>query len=147
LIRVGPAGWSYPDWENRVYPAVRPSGFHALSFLARYFDTIEINSSFYAMPRSEHAERWVRLVADRPSFRFLVKLNRDFTHDADPERWPDLAAEFLHGIAPLAKAKRLGAILAQFPVSFRFGAEEVRRLGRLRALLPERRVVLEVRHA
>ena len=150
MIRVGPAGWSYPDWENRVYPAVRPAGFHALSFLARYFDTIEVNSSFYAMPRSEHAERWVRLVADHPAFRFLVKLNRDLTHDtsgADPERWPDLAAEFLHGIEPLGKAKKLGAVLAQFPFSFRFGPEEVRRLGRLRALLSEPPLVLEVRHA
>ena len=150
MIRVGPAGWSYPDWENRVYPAVRPAGFHPLSFLARYFDTIEINSSFYAMPRSEHADRWVRLVADHASFRFLVKLNRELTHDAsgaDPERWPGLAAEFLHGIEPLGKAGKLGAILAQFPFSFRFGPEEVRRLGRLRALLPVQPLVLEVRHA
>lgn len=150
MIRVGPAGWSYPDWEGRVYPAVHPTGFHPLSFLARYFDTIEINSSFYAMPRREHAERWTRLVADREGFRFLVKLNRELTHDAsgaDPERWPDLVAEFLRGIEPLGTARKLGAILAQFPVSFRFGPEEVRRLGRLRALLDGQPLVLEVRHA
>ncbi len=150
MIRVGPAGWSYPDWEGRVYPAVHPTGFQPLSFLARYFDTIEINSSFYAMPRREHAERWTRLVADREGFRFLVKLNRELTHDAsgaDPEGWPDLAAEFLRGIEPLGAARKLGAILAQFPVSFRFGPEEVRRLGRLRALLDGQPLVLEVRHA
>jgi uncharacterized protein YecE (DUF72 family) len=150
VIRVGPAGWSYPDWEGRVYPAVHPAGFHPLSFLARYFDTIEINSSFYAMPRKEHAERWTRLVADRAEFRFLVKLNREFTHEAsgaDSGRWQGLASEFLHGVEPLAKAKKLGAILAQFPVAFRFGPEEVRRLGRLRALLSAQPLVLEVRHA
>jgi uncharacterized protein YecE (DUF72 family) len=133
-----------------VYPAAHPAGFHPLSFLARYFDTIEINSSFYAMPRREHAERWVRLVADRQGFRFLVKLNRDLTHETsgvEAERWPQLAAEFLNGIEPIAKSKKLGAILAQFPVSFRFGPEEVRRLGRLHALLSGPPLVLEVRHA
>lgn len=150
MIRVGPAGWSYPDWEGRVYPTVHPAGFHPLSFLARYFDTIEINSSFYAMPRREHAERWTRLVADRSGFRFLVKANREFTHDpggADPARWPDVAAEFLLGIEPLSKAKKLGAILVQFPNSFRHGAEEVRRLGRIRSMFPDQALVLEVRHA
>jgi uncharacterized protein YecE (DUF72 family) len=150
VIRVGPAGWSYPDWEGLVYPTVHPVGFHPLAFLARFFDTIEINSSFYAMPRREHAERWARLVAEREGFRFLVKLNREFTHDArgaDPERLPDLAAEFTSGIEPLARAKKLGAILVQFPAAFRFGSEEVRRLGRLRSLFPESPLVLEVRHA
>lgn len=151
MIRVGPAGWSYPDWEGRVYPAIQPAGFHPLSFLAHYFDTVEVNSSFYALPRPEHAERWARLVADRPEFRFQVKLNREFTHasatPAESERWGTLAAEFRRGIEPLAKARRLGALLAQFPAGFHFGPEEVRRLGRLRALFPEHALVLEVRHA
>jgi hypothetical protein len=130
VIRVGPAGWSYPDWEGRVYPAAHPPGFHPLSFLSRYFDTIEINSSFYALPRAEHAQRWTRLVAERPDFRFLVKLNREFTHDtgsgAGVGGTQELANEFRAGIQPLARANRLGAVLAQFPAGFQFGAEEVR---------------------
>jgi uncharacterized protein YecE (DUF72 family) len=147
VIRVGPAGWSYPDWDGRVYPAVQPAGFHPLSFLARFFDTIEINSSFYALPRAEHAQRWTRLVAERPGFRFLVKLNRDFTHGTGEADLADLAREFRAGIAPLASARKLTAILAQFPAGFRFGSEELRRLGRLRSLFPDPPLVLEVRHA
>jgi uncharacterized protein YecE (DUF72 family) len=151
VIRVGPAGWSYPDWEGRVYPAVHPPGFHPLSFLSRYFDTIEINSSFYALPRAEHALRWTRLVAERPDFRFLVKLNREFTHERGSGSvvggTQELANEFRAGIHPLARANRLGAVLAQFPAGFQFGAEEVRRLGRLRSLFPDQAMVLEVRHA
>jgi uncharacterized protein YecE (DUF72 family) len=46
VIRVGPAGWSYPDWEGRVYPRPRPAGFHPLAFIARYVDCVEVNSSF-----------------------------------------------------------------------------------------------------
>ena len=62
MIRVGPAGWSYADWEGRVYPRTKPPGFHPLAHLARFFDLVELNSSFYATPNAEHARNWVRLV-------------------------------------------------------------------------------------
>jgi uncharacterized protein YecE (DUF72 family) len=149
-IRVGPAGWSYPDWDGRVYPSVRPHGFHPLAHLARYFDCIEINSTFYATPRREHAERWAQLVADRADFRFLVKLQRDFTHlPEDPgadSTWEHKARDFKLGIEPLVRAKKLSALLVQFPVSFLHGKSEVRRLGRLRALFDGLPLVLEMRH-
>ncbi len=150
MIRVGPAGWSYPDWEGRVYPAHKPHGFHALPFLARYFEGIEIDSSFYAVPRRENAQRWATLVAPHPKFRFWVKLHRDFTHssaehtDAEIEK---RVHEFRDGIEPLVKARKLEALLAQFPVTFLFGKTEVRRLGRIRALFDPLPCVLEVRHA
>ncbi len=150
MIRVGPAGWSYTDWEGRVYPAHKPPGFHALPYLARFFDGIEVDSTFYAMPRAEHARRWASFVAPHPSFRFWVKLHRDFTHAHGQEE--DAALEmhgrtFRDGIEPLVRARRLEALLAQFPVSFLFGKGEVRRLGRLRALFDPLPLVLEVRHA
>ena len=47
VIRVGPAGWSYPDWAGYVYPSRRRKGFHEATYLAEFFDTIEINTSFY----------------------------------------------------------------------------------------------------
>jgi len=151
VIRVGPAGWSYPDWEGRVYPALKPAGFHPLAHLARYFGCIEINSSFYALPRREHAVRWAGLVAGHPEFRFLVKLNREFTHAHEPEtphgRWERLAEEFGEGIEPLRASRKLSAVLVQFPASFLFGRAEVRRIGRIRGLFPGTPMVLEVRHA
>jgi uncharacterized protein YecE (DUF72 family) len=152
MIRVGPAGWSYPDWDGRVYPARKPPEFHPLAFLARFFDGIEVDSSFYAMPRREHAERWVSLVAEHPRFRFWVKLQREFTHvpaelDRDEGPWAERAREFRRGIDPLVRARRLGAILVQFPVSFVHGQVEVRRLGRIRSLFDGLPLVLEVRHA
>lgn len=152
MIRVGPAGWSYPDWEGRVYPRHKPAHFHALPFLARYFDTIEINSSFYAMPRADNAARWVALVADRPRFRFYAKLNRDFTHMPEPvvgerdDEWMAKARTFREGIDPLVRSKRLAGVLVQFPVTFLHGKSEVRRIGRLRELFPDLPLVLEVRH-
>jgi uncharacterized protein YecE (DUF72 family) len=152
VIRVGPAGWSYPDWEGRVYPAHKPHGFNALAYMARFFDTIEINSTFYATPRAEVVERWAQIVSDRPQFRFFAKLNRDFTHMTEPdggtgdESWEVKAQTFRAGIAPLVRTRKLAGLLVQFPVTFLHGKSEVRRIGRLRALFPDVPLVLEVRH-
>lgn len=147
-IRVGPAGWSYPDWDGRVYPASKPHGFHPLAFLVRFFDCIEINSSFYAIPRPEHAERWAQIAATKPGFRFYVKLHHEFTHvpEEPGEAWTQRAREFLAGIEPLVRTRVLGGILVQFPVSFLHGKSEVRRLGRLHSLFADQTLVLEVRH-
>jgi uncharacterized protein YecE (DUF72 family) len=147
-IRVGPAGWSYPDWDGKVYPPSRPHGFHPLAYLMRFVDCVEVNSSFYAMPRVEHAERWAELAAARPGFRFYVKLHHEFTHvpEEPDETWSRRAREFLAGIEPLVRARLLGGILVQFPVSFLHGKSEVRRIGRLHGLFAGHPLVLEVRH-
>src|SRR6201987_1141559 len=62
-IRVGPAGWSYPDWAGYVYPSPRPKGFHEATYLAQFFDTIEINTSFYQPLNPEHATQWLYRVS------------------------------------------------------------------------------------
>lgn len=149
MIRVGPAGWSYADWEGRVYPRHKPRGFHPLRFLAPFVDCVEINSSFYAVPRPRHARHWAELVEDYGNFRLTAKLLQAFTHSpepADPAEWETQAATWRTGIEPLVRARRLAAVLVQFPVSFQNGPTEVRRLGRIRALLDGLPLVLEVRH-
>lgn len=149
LIRVGPAGWSYPDWEGRVYPRHKPPGFHPLRHLAAFVDVIEVNSTFYGVPRAEHAARWTELVADRGSFRFVAKLHQDFTHapvPEDPAEWERRASAWRAGLEPLLRRKLLAAVLVQFPTSFQQGPSAVQRLGRLRHLLEGLPLVLEVRH-
>lgn len=148
-IRVGPAGWSYPDWEGIVYPRRKPAGFHALGLLARSFDLVEVNSTFYAHPRAELAERWLAEVASKPSFRFTAKIQQTFTHDALPTsaRAVEIAAAQFHaGLEPLAREKKLAALLAQFPISFHFGAAGCERLELLARLFGRHPLVLEVRH-
>ena len=51
VIRIGPAGWWYKDWEGLVYPELKPKGLHEATYLSQYFDTIEINSTFYLPPK------------------------------------------------------------------------------------------------
>ncbi len=80
MIRIGPAGWDYQDWQGVVYPpAVR--GTDRLTFLTQFFATIEINVTFYRPITATLARRWVEAVEGRPDFRFTAKLFRGFTHE------------------------------------------------------------------
>lgn len=147
MIRVGPAGWSYADWEATVYPRPKPRGFHALAYLSRFVNTVEINASFYALPRREHAARWVELVQHAPAFRFTAKLHQDFTHSERP--LGELArevGEFQAGLEPLRLAGKLSALLAQFPIGFRCDPAGWRRLEELRDSFARVPLVLELRH-
>src|SRR5215467_12373584 len=81
-LRIGPAGWSYPDWAGYVYPARHSKGFHEAAFLAQFFDTIEINTSFYQPIRPDHAAFWIERVANNPAFVFTAKLWQRFTHES-----------------------------------------------------------------
>src|SRR5713226_8754188 len=102
-IKIGPAGWSYTDWRGMVYPESAGSRFDTLAFVARYFDTVEINSSFYRPPSPQSAKSWIQRVADNPDFRFTAKLYKVFTHERGKETAADERA-FRDGINPLAEA-------------------------------------------
>ncbi len=145
MTRIGPAGWSYKDWWGIVYPLPKPRGFHESSFLANYFDTIEINVSFYRPIPSKTAVEWVKHVQQNSNFRFTAKLWRGFTHGRNATTADEL--EFKDGLAPLVEAGRLGALLLQFPWSFRNTQENREYVTRLRAQFSDYPLVLEVRHA
>ena len=112
--------------------------------MANYFDTIEINVSFYRPVPAKTAETWLKRIEHNARFRFTAKLWRGFTHErnatANDER------EFKDGIIPLLEAERLGALLLQFPWSFRNTDENREYIARLRARSSEYPLVLEVRH-
>lgn len=145
MIRIGPAGWSYKDWEGTVYPP-HGSRFDALAYLAHYFDTIEVNSSFYRTPPPTHARSWVRRVAENPDFRFTVKLNKLFTHEKEGVK-PEEVSAFQTFAEPLAEAGRLGAVLIQFPWSTRSTEEVHDHMSRLFQAFRDYPLAVEVRHA
>ncbi|MBV8205514.1 MAG: DUF72 domain-containing protein [Acidobacteria bacterium] len=163
-VLIGPAGWAYKDWEGIVYPrglaAVRPAKRreHPLDFLAHYFDLVEINTSFYGHMKPEVARGWVQLVsAVNPRFRFTAKLNRAFTHSPVAVVEPTSALTIRPGSddEPLAKAGldvlagegRLGAVLAQFPISFRCTTANRQYVAELASRFSEYPLVVELRHA
>ena len=144
-IRVGPAGWSYTDWEGTVYPP-HGSKFDHLAYLASFFDTIEINSPFYRIPPPTHATSWIRRVGDNPDFKFTTKVFRGFTHEKAKLEASDIRA-FRRYLDPLMDADKLGAILLQFPWSFKNSPESIAKLDALFKAFDAYPKALEVRHA
>ena len=144
-VLVGPAGWSYPHWDGVFYPRSKPRAFHPLTYLSQFFSTVEINTSFYQPLRPELARLWVSMVSQRPEFQFTAKLGRRFTHDRQLE--PAEVAQFAEGLRPLQRAGKLGALLMEFPWSFRFSEENREYLIRLRRAFHEFPLVAEARHS
>lgn len=157
-IRVGTAGWSYKDWDGILYPPeVTRKKIHPVEFLARFFDVIEINTSFYGHIRPELGRLWSRKAAAvNPDFLFTAKLHRSFTHSPLAVMEPTSAASIRQndkderlareGLDSLAAEGKLGALLIQFPVSFKntsLNREYLEQL--LRQFIAYPRVV-EVRH-
>jgi uncharacterized protein YecE (DUF72 family) len=152
-VRIGPAGWSYPDWAGIVYPVRKPRGFHESTYLAELFDTIEINTSFYSPLRPEHCRQWITHVSANPRFTFTAKLWQKFTHQLDTNVGANAAANLEDeravraGFDVLREADKLGAVLLQFPFSFHRTPESTAYLKKLLKQFADYPLVVEVRHA
>lgn len=144
-IYIGPAGWSYADWRGRVYPEGAGTKFDTLALVAKYFDTVEVNSSFYYPPKPETARAWLERTAHNPNFIFTAKLHKVFTHRRDKLTNKD-ERNFRDGIDPLAEAQKLGAVLIQFPWSFKNDADERGYLTQLLDRFKDYPLVVELRH-
>jgi uncharacterized protein YecE (DUF72 family) len=157
-IRIGTAGWSYKDWDGVLYPPeVTRKKIHPVEFLARFFDVIEINTSFYGHIRPELGRLWSRKAAAvNPEFMFTAKLHRSFTHSPLAVMEPTSAASIRpndedeklarEGLESLASEGRLGALLIQFPVSFKNTSLNRDYLEVLLRQFSEYPRVVEVRH-
>jgi len=172
-LRIGTSGWNYPSgagrWNGLFYPASRSkragtAAFDELAFYAEHFDTVEVNSTFYGQPRAEVTRGWA---ARTPAgFEFSLKLYQKFTHPgmfraAALKSAPgsegsllDLLSQvtqsdiddFRSGIEPLAEAGRLGALLAQFPPSFKDAPATRDYLAQLLRAFRDYPLAVELRH-
>ena len=145
LPRIGTAGWSYPHWDGIVYPKPAPRGLYPLEYLSRFVDLVEINSSFYRPLQPEVTKVWMKKVEGNSNFRFTAKLHQRFTHARSLQ--PADVAEFKDGLMPLKRAGKLGALLMQFPWSFRFTTENRDFFIQLRRAFHEFPLVAEMRHS
>ena len=144
-VRIGVAGWDYPDWRGRVYPAPVPGRFDRLAWIARFVDVVEINTTFYRPVPADRAAAWVDRIADRPRFRFTAKAHRSWTHEpgADLDR---VVPETLAGLAPVRDSGRLEAVLVQFPQRFHAGRDAFDHLESVAGRARGWPIVVEVRH-
>lgn len=173
-VRIGTSGWNYPSgqgrWNGVFYPATRSKRagtdtFDELRFYSEHFETVEVNSTFYGQPRAEITGGWA---ARTPAaFDFSLKLYQKFTHpkmfrEAALKGAPgsegtllDLLAQvtqsdiddFRAGIEPLANGGKLGALLAQFPPSFKDSPASRDYLAQLLRAFTDYPIAVELRHS
>jgi uncharacterized protein YecE (DUF72 family) len=162
-LRIGTSGWNYPTgkgtWNGIFYPAsakmakrqrakgTRAPKFDELAYYAEHFDTVEINTTFYGQPKPTVAHTWAARTP--PGFEFSLKLYRALTH-ADRSDVPrldmDAIDEYRRGIEPLASAGKIGALLAQFPPSFKKTSESQEYLDVLLDRFRDYPIAVELRH-
>jgi uncharacterized protein YecE (DUF72 family) len=152
-LRIGTSGWNYPSgkgtWNGVFYPPSRGRAKHfdELAFYARHFNTVEVNSTFYGQPRAEVSKAWASRTP--AGFEFSVKLYRKFTHPKMVEFEPATVFdidEFKRGVDPIASAGKLGALLAQFPQSFKSDAASLEYLNTLLSAFSGYQLAVELRH-
>jgi uncharacterized protein YecE (DUF72 family) len=141
IVRIGCSGWNYAHWRNGVFYPPRLASRRWLEFYARHFDTVEVNMTFYRLPKVEAVRRWVD--ESPPAFLFAVKASRYMTH---VKRLKDVRAglgPFLERLEPLLESPKLGPILWQLPPNFRRDDD---RLADALTALPPGRHCFEFRH-
>jgi uncharacterized protein YecE (DUF72 family) len=138
-LYVGTSGYAYKEWKGTFYPSDL-SEKRMLHYYGERFRTVEINNTFYRMPKVSVLEGWAGEVP--AEFRFVLKASQRITH---VQRLKDAgeSVSYLFDVAGALKV-RLGALLFQLPPSLK---KDVPRLRDFLALLPpQRRAALEFRH-
>jgi uncharacterized protein YecE (DUF72 family) len=139
-VRIGCSGWSYQSWRGRLYPKGLPQS-RWLERYAEVFDTVELNSTFYRLPRESAVTDWVERTPN--GFLFAVKASRYLTHVKRLAGLRDGVARFYDRIASLAASPKMGPVLWQLPANFHRDDE---RLADALAALPDGRHCIEFRH-
>jgi uncharacterized protein YecE (DUF72 family) len=140
-IRIGTSGYSFQDWRGVFYPSDLPNA-RMLDLYMLHFRTVEINATYYGMPRPSVMAGMARKAP--AGFDFMVKVPASFTHKRE-----DLNADrdqFLRCIQPLVAAEKLSGVLAQFPFGFRFGVNQLEYLQIIRDVVAPIPLFVEFRH-
>ena len=127
--RLGTMGFSYSDWAGVFYPKGLPAGEY-LRYYSRYFDTVELDTTFHAVPPPERVRRWAEVTPGE--FRFCVKATRVVTHETPADRAVLPLLRFLEVARELGP--KLAVVLLQYPPSF--SSREMPRLAAFLARLP-----------
>ncbi len=139
-VLTGTSGYSYAEWKGSFYPE-KMAAKDMLRFYAERFPTVEINNTFYRMPKEALLAGWAEQVPD--SFTFVIKASKRITHDQRLKGCGELLGYLFRVTSTLGS--RLGPLLFQLPPNFK---KDVPRLQGFFDEMPERRrVAVEFRHA
>jgi uncharacterized protein YecE (DUF72 family) len=141
MLYLGTSGFSYNDWAGVFYPqGIQRRDW--LSFYAREFNAVELNSTYYAIPKLSILESMIRKTGE--GFMFAVKANQEMTHQRQPDS--GVFEAFVNILQPFIDSGKLGCVLAQFPFSFGANRQNARYLELFRDKLKDLPVVIEFRN-
>lgn len=133
-FHIGCAGWSYPDWKKAHFYPKNLSSSAFLNYYAKFFNFVEINSSFYQIPTKNMILNWEESTPD--DFRFSVKIWRKISHETKNfERIDKAIRNFFSNFSPIEE--KISNFLLQFPPSFSNSIENNRKLKYLFTNLPK----------
>jgi uncharacterized protein YecE (DUF72 family) len=141
IIKIGTSGYSYEDWRGTFYPADLPTN-KMLEYYVRYFQTVEINATYYAIPKMNIFQRMVEKTPAQ--FEFIVKVHQETTHRRQENE--KVIGQLLEAVKPLSDHKKLHGFLAQFPYSFKNNDETRRYLKLTKSFLGEHPLFVEFRN-
>ena len=139
-IRIGTSGWTYKHWEGIFYPFKWPKS-KWLEYYIKHFDTVELNATFYRLPKRTTFENWKSRTPD--NFLWSVKSSKFITHTKKLEN-PTEPLDRLYGVTAGLGIK-LGVILFQLPPSLAY--DEKVFMDFCESLNPQVRHALEIRHS
>ena len=132
-IYIGTAGWSYKDWVPSFYPKAQTASFDWLNYYASYFDTVEVNATYYAYLSPKIVEGWLRKTSDNGEFKFTIKLIKILrTRKYLVMR---ITKAVLDNLNILSREDKLGGLLCQFPYSFGFNEAAISHINTLKEYL------------
>ena len=160
-FKIGTSGYSYPGdppkgWYGVFYPETRSKNLNELEYYSQFFDTVEINSTFYRPPSPAMSKAWAKKTP--ANFEFAVKVWQKFTHPKKigegvrgaEEKWEPAAQGdvdlFRTGIDPLVESRKLGILLLQYPPGFHCIEENIERLRWALKAFRDYPKVVELRH-
>jgi uncharacterized protein YecE (DUF72 family) len=139
-IYIGTSGWQYKHWKGTFYPEHLKSKEH-FKYYQAFFDTVEINNSFYRLPQIETFEKWYQDVPE--NFIYVIKANRFITHMKKLKDPVESLSQFLTNVAALKE--KLGPILFQLPPGWEINTDRFENF--LKHLPKDLRCVFEFRNA
>ncbi|MCL2244588.1 MAG: DUF72 domain-containing protein [Treponema sp.] len=140
-ILIGTSGYAYHEWVGPVYPeGTKPADY--LPCYSGLFPTVELNFSYYSMPKPENL---AKMLIDAPELTFSIKAHKTLTHEIG--RWEGEAKTYMAALEPMLEAKRLEAVLFQFPYSFHYTNDNRRYLDKVLKFFGEVPVAVEFRKA
>ncbi len=142
-IRIGCSGWNYAHWRNGVFYPPRLPASKWLEHYAQFFDTVEVNATFYRLPRRTSVTRWVE--QSPAGFAFAIKASRYLTHVKRLNELGPGLDRFYACIEPLLGTPKLGPILWQLPPNFK--RDDGRLAAALERLPKQQRHCFEFRDA